>query len=72
MKLPVTFRTLDALQVALAEHGGGAFHLVVLHDPACSPLGCRCSPEFVLEPLTVDNIIAGQRAQAKWAREALS
>ena len=72
MKLPKIYRTLEALTEALADCRGHAVHLVVLHDPQCSPLGCRCQPDYVLEPLTVDNIIAGQRAQAKWAREALS
>ena len=73
---PHAFTSLAALQAGLAElhrqHGGAVYHLLVLHGPNCSPLGCRCHPSFRLEELTTDNYLEGQRAERQWARETLS
>lgn len=51
---------------------GQAVSVRVLHDSACSPIACRCEPEFLLEKLTPENYLEGQAAQAKWAKESLS
>lgn len=68
------FASRAALEAAMAtgEIQAGAFHLVVLHDDACTPGICVCEPEFILEDLTPENYMAGQRAQADWKRSKTS
>jgi hypothetical protein len=53
--------------VALAT-AGEALHVVALHDNGCAGDPCSCSPEFIIEDLTADNVIAAQKAQAKWLK----
>lgn len=45
-----------------------AYHMVVLHDDACSPARCTCKPDFVVEDMTADNWIAGQKAEDEWRK----
>jgi hypothetical protein len=52
--------------------GGVPAHVVVLHGPSCSPIACRCSPAYRLEPLTPGNVRAGADSQERWSRESLS
>lgn len=49
---------------------GKASHVLILHDDSCTPSACSCSPEFVLEELTVDSYKAGQLAQTDWVRKS--
>jgi hypothetical protein len=70
----IHFKTQAELVAALASSAfqGRALHMVILHDDACTPDRCSCEPEYVLEDLTVENYIAGQRAQAEWKRNSVS
>jgi hypothetical protein len=61
-----------AAAIAAGMFQGSATHVLVLHDPACTPTGCNCEPEFIVEDLTVENYVAGQRAQADWVRSTRS
>ena len=68
---PRTFDTLDKVGDWLAEHGRGrALHLLVLHDEWCPSgdggRGCTCSPHFLIEALTPETLLRGQRDQRKW------
>jgi hypothetical protein len=45
-----------------------AYHLIILHDDACTPGACVCEPEYVIEGLTPETYERGQRAQAEWVR----
>lgn len=66
----VTYKSAEELHAAVAALAskGGAFHVVILHDDACTPAGCVCTPEFVLEELTVENYRKGQEAQEAWRK----
>ena len=54
--------------VASGAFAGKAMHMTVMHDDACTPARCVCSPEFIVQDLTVETCLAGQRAQASWER----
>ena len=45
---------------------GLAVHVMTLHDAACTPGVCVCSPEYIVQRLTVESYIAGQREQRSW------
>jgi hypothetical protein len=58
---------------ALLEIPGQVATCLVLHDDACSPLVCRCEPEFIVETEPTEESLAKITAmQAKWAKESLS
>lgn len=58
--------------IASGAFQGKAVHLTVLHDDACTPSRCVCEPEYVLDDLTVDTYVAGQKAQAEWEKNSRS
>lgn len=65
---PRTFKTLEAAMAWMLAHGGMR-HLVVLHDDGClhgRGSACTCSPEFVVEDLTVETLRRGAREQERW------
>ena len=66
-ELPLTFDNLEELAAWAATDGRGrAAHLLILHDDDCpiaSTGRCECSPSYVVEELTPENYLAGQRAQ---------
>lgn len=70
------FKTYEALVGFTEEQrcaqGGAAFHVTILHDDACSPSSCVCSPEYVLEELTADTLLKGAEAQRRWKKETSS
>lgn len=51
---------------------GMAVHVAVLHDDACTPGVCVCSPHYVLERLTAATLEDGQRQHAGWVRRSTS
>lgn len=39
-------------------------HMLIIHDDRCPGFNdCVCSPEFILEDLTVENYVEGQEKQ---------
>ena len=68
--MPMRFATLAAAQDWLLAHGAGrAVHLVVLHDETClhgRNHACTCEPEFVVEDMSVEALVQGERAQRRW------
>lgn len=70
----IHFKSEAAMIAALTsdKFRGRAMHVVILHDDQCTPDRCVCEPEFILEDLTVENYMAGQRAQAKWKKDSVS
>jgi hypothetical protein len=68
------FKTQHGLDAWIAAHTGraGAYHVMVLHDDACSPSRCSCKPWFEVRDLTTDAVLEGQRLQDKWTKETAS
>ncbi len=58
--------------VTSGELAGRALHVTVLHDDACTPSICVCTPDYIVDDLTVDSYLAGQEAQKKWVKESTS
>lgn len=72
MKLHFRDQAELAAVLAAPEFQGRALHVLVLHDDACTPNICVCKPEYVVEELTTDTYLAGQKAQAAWRKGATS
>ncbi len=62
----------EALAVTAEHFQGQLVHVVILHDDECPERyqrgACACSPEVVLEELTVDTYLSGQRGERTWRR----
>jgi len=71
---PVRFKSLAEFMMAMAAGAftGRAVHLVVVHDDGCTPERCRCSPEYVVEELTAENLRRGAREHEAWAKGSRS
>jgi len=71
---PVRFKNRADLAAALfsGRFVGQPVLLTVLHDAECTPGCCSCDLEFVLEPLTLETYLAGERAQMEWMRTVCS
>lgn len=73
MKIHLKNRSQLALLRPLLETPGKVISCLVLHDDVCSPLGCRCEPEFEIETEPTEESLAAILAlQDKWAKESLS
>ena len=58
-----------AADLAAGVYGGMAIDITFAHDEQCSPAsGCRCDPEVLVQPLTVESVMAGTSATRAWAR----
>jgi aminoglycoside phosphotransferase len=66
------FKTAAQLQKYVRRRPPKAWHVVVVHDNACSPLACTCSPEYILEDLTVANVERAIREEREWKKASLS
>ncbi len=65
--------TAEELAAAVAQLPRGRVALVtVLHDLACSPLGCRCVPRFRVQIATPDAVAVAAEAHRAWTKESLS
>ena len=65
--------SVEEAQALVAGAAPGALlHLVALHGPACSPLACRCAPEYLLEQLTAENYRTALEAEARWRAQSVS
>jgi hypothetical protein len=71
---PRVFKTHDGMVAFMRSQAskGKAWHMLILHDDGCSPARCSCQPWYEVRPLTVDNYIEGQKAQAQWVKESTS
>lgn len=68
---PVYFRGRAEFEAAMAKppYRGALLHVQVLHDDWCAMAtggSCCCSPEFEVEPLTVESFEHGQSRQDAW------
>lgn len=63
------FSTYEAMVAFLIEQPAQAWHALVLHDDGCPGFAaCHCRPDYVVEELTTDNYLRGQRLQAELVR----
>jgi hypothetical protein len=70
---PRTFKSYAQLVAyCLRRRPGKLYHTRILHDDACTPTSCTCRPDFILEDGTVENVIAGAKAEAEWRRSRAS
>jgi hypothetical protein len=61
---PTTFKTM-AEAVAFMVKEGGVGNLNIIHDDTCTfgdLLPCNCHPDYVVEDLTVENLMASAKA----------
>lgn len=64
-----TFTSQEAMVAFLLGQPPQAWHAIVLHDDGCPGFAaCHCQPDYVVEELTVDNYLRGQRLQGELAR----
>lgn len=58
--------------LAEAQKVGGMVHAVILHDDDCPERyqrgACTCTPDVVLEELTVESIERGAEGEKNWRR----
>lgn len=62
----------DELLAVLSGLGPQAVHVTILHDDACSPSACVCSPDFVIEDLTGDVWFKAMKLQEEWIKNSSS
>lgn len=64
------FSSIEAVHAAVdAGEFGDIIHMTVLHDDACSPAGCVCTPEYLVEEGTPEAILRGAEAHQQWVKE---
>lgn len=66
-----TFKTIEAAQEAVASgRFGSMVHLTIRHDDGCDGFDrCSCTPDYVVEPLTVESWLKGQTLQAQLLKD---
>lgn len=68
-----TFTSYQAMLAFLLEQPPQAWHTIVLHDDGCPGFAdCHCRPDYVVEELTTDNYLEGQRLQDEFVRGNLN
>jgi len=66
------FTSMEALASFVRSRPPPSHHVIVEHDDACTPTACTCRPHYVLEDLTVENVLAGAKAEAAWRKQRAS
>ena len=68
---PRTFKTVEGLRAFTARRPG-VWHVIVLHDDACTPSRCTCAPWYELRDLTVESYQAGIEGERAWRKAVCS
>lgn len=69
---PRLFKTRSAMLAFVLSRPASTYHVLVLHDQACSASRCVCAPWFEVSDLTVDAVLEGQRLETEWKRATAS
>jgi hypothetical protein len=63
---------MEELLEILPALEGMAVHQTILHDDKCTPSSCTCSPHYIIENLTAETWIEGERRQQEWIKKVSS